>query len=178
MNFEVKMKFTKLLILLAILATATLTGCRTIREKLELDEIVAPDAPQSQVTQQEQRFSESDRSKVEEVANVRSMAQKNDQLKASVIELTNEKDELVDENERLIKRYEIMKDTLVQTENELQAANEMLMEMTTELNTWKGNVLGFREEINVAHKEQIKALVKILKLMGAEYASQPENQEK
>ena len=34
---------------------------------------------------------------------------------------------------------------------------------------WKMNVLGFREEANHVHKEQLQALVKIMKLMGAEY---------
>jgi hypothetical protein len=170
------MKYKNFLILIAIIATASLTGCRTIRQTLELDDVVQSETPQSQPTTQEQRFSESDRSKVEEVANVRSMAQKNDTLKAMVIKLTNDKDDLTTENDRLIKRYEIMKDNLGQTEKELAEANDMLIEMRIELNKWKDNVLGFREEINFAHKEQIKALVKILKLMGAEYASQPENQ--
>ena len=61
------MKYKNFLILIAIIATASLTGCRTIRQTLELDEIAETETPQSQSTTLEQRFSESDRSKVEEV---------------------------------------------------------------------------------------------------------------
>ena len=62
-----------------------------------------------------------------------------------------------------------MSDNLKTAEKELSDANELLIEMRKELNSWKTNVLGFRDESNYIHKEQLKALVKILKLLGAEY---------
>ena len=61
-----------------------------------------------------------------------------------------------------------MKLNLETAEKELADANEMLIEMRKELDNWKTNVLSFREESNYIHKEQLKALVKILKLLGAE----------
>jgi len=68
-----------------------------------------------------------------------------------------------------MERFDVMRVNLKTAETELSDANELLIEMRKELDSWKTNVLGFREESNYVHKEQLKALVKILKLLGAEY---------
>ena len=40
--------------------------------------------------------------------------------------------------------------------------------MRVELNNWKTNVLGFREEMRQADTEQLKALLKVLTILGGE----------
>ena len=65
-----------------------------------------------------------------------------------------------------------MKLQLGQAESELGDANAMLLELRDELNKWKSNVLGFREEMLQAQTAQIEAMHKILVLIGGEPASQ------
>jgi len=57
---------------------------------------------------------------------------------------------------------------LKQTQKELGEANELLIEMLTELNTWKSNILGFRGEMRDAAKAQLEALLKVLEILGGE----------
>jgi len=90
------------------------------------------------------------------------LKEQNDQLKKRNGELTTD-------NTRLMERFDVMRVNIKTAETELSDANELLIEMRKELDSWKTNVLGFREESNYVHKEQLKALVKILKLLGAEY---------
>ncbi len=58
-------------------------------------------------------------------------------------------------------------------EKELAQANSMLLEMKTELEKWKTNVLGFRNEMRQSQKAQLDALVRILTLIGGEVAEKP-----
>jgi len=99
---------------------------------------------------------------------VRSWAEKNKELKSQNAHLKKLNDELATDNVRLNKRFDAMKANLETAEKELTDANEMLIEMRKELDGWKIDVLSFRKETNYVHKEQLKALVRIMKLLGAE----------
>ncbi|MHC5165832.1 MAG: hypothetical protein ACYSOI_10975, partial [Planctomycetota bacterium] len=55
-----------------------------------------------------------------------------------------------------------------QTKKDMTEANEFLGQMHLELNKWKTDVLGFRQEIRQAQQVQIEALGKILRVLGAE----------
>lgn len=103
------------------------------------------------------------------IEQARDWAEKNEKLTEQLAQLKKQNVELTDDNRRLIDRFNIMNGNLERTEKELSDANELLIEMRKELDGWKTNVLGFREEINHVHKEQLQALIKIMKLMGAEY---------
>ena len=100
---------------------------------------------------------------------VRSWTEKYKELKSKNVNLKKLNDELSTDNKRLMKRFDAMNANLKITEKELSDANELLIEMRKELDGWKANVLGYREDINEVHKEQLMALIKILKLLGAEY---------
>ncbi|MCF7954401.1 MAG: hypothetical protein K9M75_01230 [Phycisphaerae bacterium] len=99
---------------------------------------------------------------------IRSWAEKNKELKSENTHLKKLNDELAADNERLVKRFDSMKANLETAEKELADANQMLIEMTKDLANWKADVLSFREESNYVHKEQLKALVRIMILLGAE----------
>jgi hypothetical protein len=43
-----------------------------------------------------------------------------------------------------------------------------LIEMLSELNNWKNNILGFRGEMREAAKAQLEALLKVLEVLGGE----------
>ena len=57
---------------------------------------------------------------------------------------------------------------LEQAKKELAEANDLLIEMRIELNNWKSNIIGFRDEMRDADKYQLEALLKILKVLGGE----------
>lgn len=54
------------------------------------------------------------------------------------------------------------------TLKDLAEANQMLVELRRELDTWKQNVLGFRDEMRDAQKAQLDALRRLMVFLGAE----------
>ncbi len=76
--------------------------------------------------------------------------------------------DLAIENEKLKEQLKIAQAQLKQSQKELNEANELLIEMRVELNNWKKDVLGFRDEIRQAQTAQLQALYKILRTLGGE----------
>lgn len=72
------------------------------------------------------------------------------------------------ENQRLKTDLKTTQDRLEKAQKELNEVNDLLVEMRVELNNWKTDVLGFRGEMRETEKAQLEALVKILKMLGAE----------
>ena len=66
-----------------------------------------------------------------------------------------------------------------QTQKELTEANDLLIKMRIELNTWKMDVLSFRDEMRQAEEAELEALLKILRLLGGQVtieSAQSENE--
>lgn len=109
-------------------------------------------------------------------------ASQNPTVVESAIELSDKYAQLVEEasylkqqNQNLSSRNQQLKEQVAdiekklnQTQTELKEANEVLVEMRVELNNWKTDVLGFREEMRSAQTAQLQALMKILKALGGE----------
>ncbi len=76
--------------------------------------------------------------------------------------------ELITNNQKLKDRIDDMEPQLNQAKKELAEANDLLIEMRIELNNWKTNILGFRDEMRDADKTQLQALLRILKVLGGE----------
>jgi chromosome segregation ATPase len=72
------------------------------------------------------------------------------------------------QNDSLQQQVTSLEARLAQTQKELGEANDLLIEMLTELNTWKNNILGFRGEMRDAAKAQLEALLKVLEILGGE----------
>ena len=75
---------------------------------------------------------------------------------------------LTEANVELSKKNSALQAELDQTAKELKEANAMLIDMRVEINNWKNNVLGFRDEMRESQKAQLEALVKIMQLLGGE----------
>jgi chromosome segregation ATPase len=97
------------------------------------------------------------------------------ELSEKYVALTDEASLLRQQNKDLITRNQLFEDQvaalekqLKQTQKELAEANEILIEMRVELNNWKSDVLGFREEMRDAETAQLEALLKILQVLGGE----------
>ena len=89
-------------------------------------------------------------------------------LSEEMAQLRQEKQEIVTENGQLKQRLLLVEPELVQAKKELKEANDLLIEMRIELNNWKTDVLGFRDEMRAAEKVQLETLVKILTVLGGE----------
>ena len=76
--------------------------------------------------------------------------------------------DLTARNQQLQEQAAAMDARLRQTQKELPEANDLLMEMRVELNNWKTNILGFRDEMREAETAQLEALLKILKALGGQ----------
>jgi septal ring factor EnvC (AmiA/AmiB activator) len=85
---------------------------------------------------------------------------------ASLVRQQNQ--DLITQNSQLKEQFVNIKAQLQQTQKELKEANDILIEMRVELNNWKADVLGFRNEMRNAETAQLEALLKILQVLGGE----------
>lgn len=94
------------------------------------------------------------------------LSQKYASLSDQTVTLREENQRLKSENENFQQQVASLEARLKQTQKELSEANDLLIEMLTELNTWKSNILGFRGEMREAAKAQLEALLKVLEILG------------
>ncbi len=71
-------------------------------------------------------------------------------------------------NRQLETRTGALDEQLQQAQRELAEANDLLIEMRIELNNWKTNILGFRDEMRDAETAQLETLMKILQVLGGQ----------
>jgi chromosome segregation ATPase len=96
------------------------------------------------------------------------LSEKYARLSDQTIALREENQRLVTENESLLQQITTLEARLRQTQKELGEANDLLIDMLTELNNWKTSILGFRGEMREAAKAQLEALLKVLEILGGE----------
>lgn len=96
------------------------------------------------------------------------LSEKYARLSDQAATLRQENQRLTSENEALRQQTTALEAKLKQTQKELSEANELLIEMLTELNNWKSNILGFRSEMRQAAQAQLEALLKVLEILGGE----------
>ncbi len=82
--------------------------------------------------------------------------------------LSEEAATLRQRNQQLQEQTAAFEAQLRQTQKELTEANDLLIEMRMELNNWKSNILGFRDEMREAETAQLEALLRILKVLGGQ----------
>jgi len=96
------------------------------------------------------------------------LSEKYAKLSEQAVVLRQKNRDLIAENHRLKTRLTSCQAELNQTQKELTEANDLLIEMRIELNNWKTDILGFRDEMRDAEKAQLETLLKILKILGGE----------
>jgi chromosome segregation ATPase len=151
----------KFMALLVALPTLLIAGCAT-----------SPGAPGT-VTETEggpatKRFQDTPLDGRTAVESAIELSEKYATLSDQAATLREENQQLAAENERLREQVTSLEARLKQTQKELTEANDLLIEMLTELNNWKSNILGFRNEMREAAKAQLEALLKVLEILGGE----------
>ena len=106
------------------------------------------------------------------VKSIIELSEKYGELSKETSSLRQNNQQLSSENDKLKEKVVTLETKLTKTQDELTEANKLLMEMIVELNNWKTNVLGFRDEIIAAETTQLKALFDILTVLGAKEYSE------
>ncbi len=96
------------------------------------------------------------------------LSEKYAQLSEQTAQIREKNKDLINENIQLKKQADVLESELKQTQKELQEANQLLIDMLNELNNWKTDILGFRNEMREAAKAQLEALLKVLEVLGGE----------
>jgi chromosome segregation ATPase len=121
----------------------------------------------------EKRFNETTANDPTVVESALDLSKKYASLSEQAAKAKQESQALSVENRSLKEKVASLEAELKQTKKELGEANGLLVDMRVELNNWKNNILGFRDEIRQADSEQLKALLEILKILGGEIKADP-----
>ena len=156
-----------LVLLISLAAAFLLSGCSAFRKNAAVGtEFELVDVPQDDpVVSRFQEPASRGRTAVESAIE---LSKRHARLSEEAAMLRQEKQEFTTENQQLKDRITVLEGHLQQTQKELTEANELLIEMRIELNNWKTDILGFRDEMRDAETAQLEALLKILKVLGGE----------
>ena len=102
------------------------------------------------------------------VAAALAWSEKHAKLSEELLRVQQAKHDLEEVNRKLSAQVAGLQGESQSAQKELAEAHQMLQEMRRDLDQWKSNVLGFREEIRQAQQAQADALRKVLVLLGAE----------
>ncbi len=160
---QINKKIFTFLVLLAL--TLLSVGCLSV---LEPDRaVLKPASTEHDSTSMSKRFQAPPKGQTA-VDSAIELAKEHAKLSEKVTALRQKNQDLIIENSQLKDRIVALEPELKQTQKELSEANDLLIEMRIELNNWKANILGFRDEMRDADKAQLQALLKILTALGGE----------
>jgi len=154
-------------LLILFLSLLLLQGCSNVQNPQEanmhpgLSELIRNDSVA-------RRFQESSPQNPTAVESAIELSEKYAKLSDEASQLRQQNSQLISRNQQLRDQINNIEAQLQQTQKELSEANKVLIDMRVELNSWKSNVLGFRDEMREAETAQLEALIKILHVLGGE----------
>jgi len=158
-----------ILILISLMPIFLLSNCVSVQEPPKV--AARPDSTEIQQSASvAKRFQES-ASQIQNptvVASAMELSKKHVILSEQATVLRQQNRELIVQKQQLKDQVVALETQLRQTQKELTEANDLLITMRIELNNWKVDILGFRDEIRNAETAQLEALFKILKVLGGE----------
>ena len=162
-------------LLISLMPALLLLNCVTVQEPPELDVISdftdrlsSPMSDKQQSDSVAKRFQESAPQQSTVVASAMELSKEHAKLSEEAAVLRQENKDLNARNQQLKGQVVTLEAQLKQTQRELSEASDLLITMRIELNNWKTDILGFRDEIRDAETAQLEALLKILKVLGGE----------
>jgi chromosome segregation ATPase len=161
----------KTILFLLLIPVLMLLNCVSVQEppKYARRAVAVPvEKQQVPVTTVANRFQESSPQKPTVVESAMELSKKHAELSEEAAMLRQQNNELTVGNQQLKEQVVALEAQLKQTQKELSEANEILITMKIELNNWKMEILGFRDEMRDAETAQLEALIKILKVLGGE----------
>jgi len=162
-------------LLISLMPVLLLLNCVTVQEPPEVavisdstDRLSSPKSDKQQSDSVAKRFQESAPQQSTVVASAMQLSKEHAKLSEEAAVLRQENKDLNARNQQLKGQVVTLEAQLQQTQRELNEANDLLITMRIELNNWKTDILGFRDEIRDAETAQLEALLKILKVLGGE----------
>ena len=162
-------------LLISLMPVLLLLNCVTVQEPLDVailsGSMDPPSSPKSEKQQSDsvaKRFQESAPQQSTVVASAMELSKEHAKLSEEAAVLRQENKDLIARNQQLKGQVVTLEAQLKQTQRELSEASDLLITMRIELNNWKTDILGFRDEIRDAETAQLEALLKILKVLGGE----------
>ena len=165
------MSKNKNIIILLSLILLLLTGCKMIDQAIPLEYENTQSSHQRTADQNKKmqaRFGQKDEQELDAVERTLLWSKRYEEASARNEELTRKNNAFQIENNEIKNKLASMQNELDAAKWELSEANEFMQEMQLELTKWKGDVLGFRDEMRDAQVAQLNALRKIMKILGAE----------
>ena len=156
-----------LFLLIMVTPIALLSGCSS--EHASMQTTAAHDRreiPQNDSVAK--RFQESTPQNPTVVESAIELSEKYATLSEEAVKLKQQNEEIVVRNKQLEARALTLESQLQQARKELAEANDLLIEMRIELNNWKTDILGFRDEMREAETAQLETLFRILKVLGGQ----------
>ena len=155
------------ILFLSLIPVLLLLNCVSVQEppKYARPEV---SVQKQQVSSVANRFQESAAQKRTVVESAMELSKKHAALSEEAAALRQQNRDLTVGNQQLKEQVVALEAQLKQTQKELSEANDVLIAMKIELNNWKMDILGFRDEMRDAETAQLEALIKILKVLGGE----------
>jgi len=168
-----KMRSDKKIIILAILFAPVfmLAGCSSSQQPADLAVESVPFERQ-QDDSIAKRFQEPDPEGPTVVESAMKLSGEYARLTQEAAELRRQNEEFITKNRQLSDQTASLDAQLKQAQQELAEANSLLIEMRVELNDWKTDILGFRNEMRDAETAQLETLLRILKVLGGQVATE------
>jgi len=123
----------------------------------------------------EKRFNETSTNNPTVVESALDLSKKYALLSEQAAAMKQENQRYSVENRSLKERVALLEAELKQTKKDLTESTDLLISMRVELNNWKNNVIGFRDEMRQADSEELKVLLEILKILGGEIKADTSN---
>ena len=118
------------------------------------------------------RFQEPDTKGTTVVQSAMKLSGEYAKLTLEAAQLRQQNEDFIAKNRQLNEQVVSLDVQLQQAQKELAEANSLLIEMRVELNTWKADILGFRNEMRNAETAQLETLLRILKVLGGQVAAE------
>ena len=164
-----------ILLMILLVPVLLLSNCVSVQELPKVAirsgstaRLSSPKSEKQQSTSVAKRFQESATQNSTVVASAMELSKEHAKLSEEAAVLRQENRDLTARNLQLKDQVVTLEAQLQQTQRELSEANDLLITMRIELNNWKVDILGFRDEIRNAETAQLEALIKILKVLGGE----------
>jgi hypothetical protein len=170
------MKSKRITFSLSLIVLILMTGCSSFRRSSK--SAIWPSLAEQSVPPKDevivQRFQQAAPQNPTAIETAIELSEKYAKLSEDAAISRQKNQHLFTENQKLNDENTTLKTQLQQTKKELTEANNLLIDLRIELNNWKTDILGFREELRQADIEQLQALIKILEILGGELKTKSE----
>ncbi len=167
---QIEKNIVSLLILFVMIFL--LSGCSPTQQPAEF----AVDSGEGELQQNDSianRFQQQEPQSPTVVESAMKLSSEYSRLTQEAALLRQQNEDLIVKNRQLNEQAVSLEAQLRQTQKELTQANDLLIEMRIELNNWKSDILGFRDEMRNAETAQLETLLRILKILGGQVTAEP-----